>query len=230
MAYQKRLGVFVRVPEPGTVKTRLCPPLSGEEACRLYSAFIRDLLDRVGKLKKVRRTVFYAGSDPQKLTDLITTDYELCPQRGDTLGERMAGAFDRLLDAECRAAVIIGSDSPDVPVQYLKRAFLRLKHKDVVLGPAADGGYYLVGLRMRAPEIFEGVEWGDNGVLGQTVERIQARGLSLSLLPLWYDVDTAASLQLLRDMIRARRVERSGRLMATEAVLADLFRPGGKTA
>jgi rSAM/selenodomain-associated transferase 1 len=226
MAYEKQLGVFVRVPQAGKVKTRLSPPLSHEQACQLYTAFVRDLFARVEKLKKVYGTVFYAGGDPDRLIGLIAKSYEIRPQQGDTLGDRLAAAFERLLGGEGRMAVIIGSDSPDVPIQYIKRAFLRLKQKDVVLGPAADGGYYLVGLRTPAPEIFDGVDWGKSSVLGQTLQRIKARDLSLSLLPLWYDVDTPASLELLRDMIRARRIERSGRLMATEEALANLFHHG----
>ena len=137
-----------------------------------------------------------------------------------------ASAFDELLGGEGETAVIIGSDSPDLPVQYIKRAFLKLKHKDVVLGPAADGGYYLVGLRKPAPAIFEDIEWGGPVVLSRTIERIQSQDLTLSLLPLWYDVDTPASLQLLRDLIQARKVEKSGRLPATEAVLEALSRHG----
>jgi rSAM/selenodomain-associated transferase 1 len=222
MAYLKQLGVFVKVPEPGRVKTRLVPPLSGDGACRLYRAFVSDLFLGIGKLKKVRGTVFYSGEDPEKLKDLIPESYELVPQRGATLGERLVAAFDHLLAEEERTAVIIGSDSPDLPVQYLKRAFLKLKHKDVVLGPAADGGYYLVGLKARAPELFEGIDWGENAVLGQTLERIKSKEVTLSALPLWYDVDTPAALRLLCDMIRARRIEQGRRLPATEAVLADL--------
>lgn len=224
MAYKKRLGIFVKVPEPGRVKTRLTPPLTGEEACRLYTAFITDLFGRLSRIKKLSGTVFYHGDDPDNLTNFIPTRYATLPQRGQTLGDRLAAAFDDLLAGGGETAVIIGSDSPDLPVQYIKRAFLKLKHKDVVLGPAADGGYYLVGLKKPAPAIFEDIEWGGPLVLSRTVERVESQGLTLSLLPLWYDVDTPASLQLLRDLIRARKVERSGRLLATEAVLEAISR------
>jgi len=224
LAYEKQLGVFVRVPEPGAVKTRLTPPLSPEEACRLYQAFVHDLFARIGRIKKVRGTVFYTGGDPGDIKDIIPNSYGLCAQQGVSLGERLTAAFDRLLGTEGRTAVIIGSDSPDIPVQYIKRAFLKLKHKDVVLGPAADGGYYLVGLRSPAPAIFDDVDWGTQLVLDQTLQRIKSQDLTLSVLPLWYDVDTPASLQLLRDMMDARRIERSGRLMATEEALAEILR------
>jgi rSAM/selenodomain-associated transferase 1 len=199
--------------------------LTPEEACRLYTAFVTDLFARLSRLKKIRGTVFYAGDQPGVLTDIIPNSYKLVRQEGATLGERLDAACRALLEGENRTAVIIGSDSPDIPVQYIKRAFLKLKHKDVVIGPAADGGYYLVGLKAPAPAIFEGVDWGGPTVLEQTLERIKSQELSLSTMPLWYDVDTPASLQLLCDMSRARRIERSGRLMATEAVMADILRP-----
>jgi len=227
MAYTKRLGVFVRVPQPGKVKTRLVPPLTEEEACRLYTAFLRDLFARLGRLKKVRGTVFYAGDDPSALTDIIPNSYELAPQAGGSLGERLDAAFGKLLSpGEPTTALVIGSDSPDVPIQYIKRAFLRLKQKDVVLGPACDGGYYMVGMKSPEPSLFAGIEWGGNRVFEQTLERVRDSELALSLMPLWYDVDTPASLGVLSNMIRARQIERSGRLPATEAVLADLRPPG----
>jgi rSAM/selenodomain-associated transferase 1 len=229
VAYEKRLGVFARIPAAGAVKTRLTPPLSPQQACRLYEAFLTDLFARIGRLKKVRGTVFYTGGDPGELTGIIPDSYDLAPQSGATLGERLASAFDRMLSGEGKTAVVIGSDSPDLPVQYIKKAFLKLKHKDVVLGPAADGGYYLVGLRCASPAIFEGVDWGGKLVLHQTLQLIKSQGLSLSLMPLWYDVDTPASLQLLRDMIGGRRIERSGRLMATEAALDEILSSGTET-
>jgi rSAM/selenodomain-associated transferase 1 len=227
MAYDKHLGVFVRVPEPGKVKTRLVPPLSGEDACRLYTAFVHDLFERLGRLRKIRGTVFYAGDELGSLSTIIPKSYAMVRQEGATLGDRLQAAFDDLLSGENRTAIVIGSDSPDIPIQYIKRAFLKLKHKDVVLGPASDGGYYLVGLKTPAPDIFDEVEWGGPLVFQQTLERVKSQNLTLSLLPLWYDVDTPGTLQLLADMIDARRVERSGRLMATEAVLSDLL--GRKT-
>ncbi|MCK5617770.1 MAG: glycosyltransferase, partial [Candidatus Krumholzibacteria bacterium] len=146
--------------------------------------------------------------------------------RGGSLGERLQAAFQTLLEGDNRLALIIGSDSPDIPIQYVKRAFLKLKHKDVVLGPACDGGYYMVGLKSPAPELFDDIDWGGQTVFEQTLERIYQSGLTLSIMPLWYDVDTSASLSLLATMIRARRIERSGRLPATEAVLAEILASG----
>lgn len=220
----KRLGIFVRDPVPGAVKTRLAPPLSPEEACALYEAFLRDLFRRVQALRSVRVTVFRAGEAPDRLAPLVPGGWAVEPQRGADLGQRLAHATDRLLAGGARA-VVIGSDSPDVPVQTIRRAFQRIKHKDVAVGPASDGGYYLVGLRAPAPGLFEGVPWGTPGVLEGTLANIERLGLSLAVLPVWYDVDDDASLDLLRQMATARRLERGGRLHAVEAVLERLGRP-----
>jgi rSAM/selenodomain-associated transferase 1 len=222
MLHGKKLGIFCKVPVAGGVKTRLTPPLTPEQACALYEAFLGDLFGRLEKMKKTGTTVFYAGSEPGKITDLIPDRYGVLPQEGDSLGERLRHAFEALTGSGESAAVVIGSDSPDLPLQYIKRAFLKLKHKDVVLGPSSDGGYYLVGARSVHPGIFEDINWGSDRVFGQTVDRIRAGGLSLALLPVWYDVDTPPSLELLRSMIRARRIEGSGSLPKTEAVLRGI--------
>lgn len=223
MNQAKRLGIFVRTPVPGTVKTRLVPPLSPEQARDLYAAFLQDLFRRVSRLKNTRVTVFHAGEAPEALAPFIPRGWALEPQRGADLGERLALAFERLLGTAGRA-VIIGSDSPDLPVQYIRRAFQRLKHKDVALGPATDGGYYLVGLRAAAPGLFEGVEWGGEAVFARTLDRVRELALSLSVLPLWYDVDDESSLRTLETLLAARRLERRDRLSATEAVLGRLRR------
>lgn len=222
MAYAKKLGVFVKVPVPGEVKTRLVPPLSHQEACDLYRAFIADLLMRLGKTKKVSGTVFYAGSDPGTLRGIIPSRFELVPQQGNTLGERMQNAFRVLLADGASQACLIGSDSPDIPLAYIKRAYLKLKHKDAVFGPACDGGYYLIALSRVIPELFRNIEWGGDAVLESSLKTIESNGLTCSTLPVWYDVDDAHTLALLRTALLARRIERSDRLLNCERVIKQI--------
>lgn len=105
---------------------------------------------------------------------------------------------------------------------YLKRAFQKLKHRDAVLGPAADGGYYLIGLRAPAPALFRDIEWGTARVFAQTVDAAVRDGATLSLLPPWYDVDDAESLAMLRALCVARRAAGGTRLPHTERALASL--------
>ncbi len=229
MAYFKKLGIFVKTPRPGKVKTRLVPPLSAEEACDLYRAFLQDLFGRLDRLKKIDATVFYAGDDEGEMDGLVPKRFRIQRQQGDNLGERLRNAFGHLLRQDNDMAVIIGSDSPDIPLVFLKRAWLKLKHKDVVLGPSSDGGYYLIGLKKAADPLFNGVAWGGETVLEQTLNRIHENDLAFSLLPLWYDVDNAHSLALLRSMVFARRIEHRDRLQNTERVLDELNKstPGG---
>lgn len=221
MTYNKRLGVFVRVPEVGRVKTRLIPPLTPEQACDLYSAFLSDLFARLAKLKKVAGTVFFAGEGREQLRAIVPGRFELAPQRGATLGERMRNAFEVLLQGG-GYAVLIGSDSPDIPLVYLKRAYLKLKHRDLVLGPAFDGGYYLIGLRRILPSLFDGIGWGTPAVLRQTLEKVRDHGIDCALLPPWYDVDDVGSLSILHSMLLARKIEKADRLHGTERVVDGL--------
>jgi len=217
---KNKLGVFVRNPVTGGVKTRLVPPLTAEAARSLYAAFLRDLFARLPQAK-VRPTIFYSGERSEDLTGLVPEPWPLVAQRGADLGARMAEAFAHLLTEPGSRAVLIGSDSPDLPISHLKRAFQKLKHRDVVLGPAVDGGYYLIGLRAGAPRLFEGIVWGSSSVFASTVERIRSEGLSLGLLPAWYDVDDAASLEFLRAMCAARSAAGGLRLPNTERALSS---------
>jgi len=222
MPYFKKLGIFVRIPVAGEVKTRLVPPLEPWEACDLYKAFLEDLFSRLSKLKKVAGTVFYTGGGPAGIRTIIPDRFALVPQEGETLGERLLNAFRILLRDEGSFAAIIGSDSPDIPLTYLKRAYLKLKHRDIVLGPAFDGGYYLIAMKSVIPGVFRDIAWSEPRVLGDTLARIEKDALTCATLPLWYDVDDPRSLSLLESVLVAKRIEKSDRLPSTERVLAAI--------
>ncbi len=222
MPYYKKLGIFVRSPVPGEVKTRLVPPLSPQQACDLYRAFLDDLFSRLSKIKKVDVTVFYSGGNAEIFEDTLPKRFSIVPQEGASLGERILNAFRLLLGEEGAFAAIIGSDSPDIPMTYLKRAYLKLKHKDIVLGPALDGGYYLIAMKRVIPGLFGNIAWSEPTVLRDTLERIETEKLTFSMLPLWYDVDDPQSLSLLESIAMARKIEKSDRLLNTERVLEAL--------
>lgn len=222
MNYQKKLGVFVKVPTPGRVKTRLVPPLSEDEACELYWSFLEDLFTRLERFKKIHGTVFYSDGDPDPLREVVPDRFALVAQTGDTLGDRLRGAFEHLLGEGSGPAVIIGSDSPDIPAPFLKRAFQRLKHRPVVIGPAFDGGFYLIGLTRVIDDLFRGVHWGTDAVFRETLENVRNLELSCSVLPPWYDVDDPGSLKLLESFTLARRIQRGDRLKNTERMLERL--------
>jgi len=123
-------------------------------------------------------------------------------QRQEGMGERLCGAFE---DAFARGAcnpVLIGSDSPTLPGELIASASRALEAHDVVIGPAVDGGYYLIGLRRPCPRLFEGIDWSTDRVLAQTQQRAREAGLAVFYLPYWYDIDTAADLELLKQDAR----------------------------
>jgi len=222
--YPKRLGLMVKVPQPGSVKTRLIPPLDENQAARLSWALLADSASRLAKLKKVSVTVFVDGATSEELDRVLPEDWPRESQKGADLGERMLHALEELLEGGGAMAVLLGGDSPDVPLKFVKRAYKKLKHKDVVIGPSADGGYYLIGMKEPRPELFEGIEWGSRRVFRETLARVESTGLSLSLLPLWYDVDDEGSLELLGAMAYGKRLEGSTRLVNVERALEEIRR------
>jgi len=124
------------------------------------------------------------------------------PQSSGDLGGRMSNAFKDLFARGYKSAIMIGADLPTLPSRYLRAAFAALERRPVVLGPSLDGGYYLIGLRAPQPELFEGIAWSTNQVLGQTIDRINRLSLEVQCLEPWYDVDTADDLDFLVSHLR----------------------------
>lgn len=199
------LGIFVKHPIPGRVKTRLAECVGAERAARLYGAFLHDVARRFRRTAEGRVLCYTPGdvAAANYFRDLAGTAYETWQQPDAELGQRMAAFFQRALRHADDRAVIVGSDSPTLPAAAVETAFEWLGWRDCVLGPATDGGYYLIGLKGRVPPIFADIEWSGPGVLRQTVERLGELDLSLGLLQPWYDVDTAADLELLRGHLLA---------------------------
>jgi len=191
MAPDFTLSVFAKAPIPGHVKTRLRPVLDEEQAARLAAAFVRDTLLKAAQLGPPV-TVYYAG-DRALLVPLAPPNVRWAEQAGGDLGARMA-----CVPAPC---LILGADSPHLPLSLLSAALAAVPAYDVVLGPAEDGGYFLIGLRAPQPALFEGIAWGTEAVLAETLAKAAALTLSVSLTPPWYDLDTPDDLhRLVRDL------------------------------
>ena len=197
--------VFVKNPVPGQVKTRLVPYLSPEQAASLYQAFLVDWCNALSAISTGHRVIAYTPPEGlNSLQTLIGEDPVYIPQTGASLGERLIAAARWACDQGYAKFLFVGSDSPTLPIQYVERAFDLLESRDVVIGPSVDGGYYLIGFSqhgasLSVPTIFEGIAWSTEIVFRQTLEKIQGINAKLGLLPPWYDVDTPAGLQLLRD-------------------------------
>ncbi len=180
--------LFIRNPELGKVKTRLAATVGDEEALAIYH-FLLHHTRRVALETDARRLLFYSENMASN-DDWDPGLFEKHLQHGGDLGERMHQAFQTAFDGGAGKAVIAGSDCPELEADILNDAFGLLDTYDVVLGPSADGGYYLLGLNMPAPELFENMVWSTETVLSETLVRIKNTGKSCALLPVLNDVDT----------------------------------------
>ena len=186
--------IFAREPVAGQVKTRLTPPLDPEEAVELYKAFVRDVVS-LAQASGADKLLLSAASEPGEFLNSLGVELEV--QVPGDLGVRMRHAFQQAL-ARSERVVLIGSDSPSLPQTYLPAAFEALSGKAaLVLGPATDGGYVLIGATGEVPEVFTGVEWSSERVMTQTLALAEKAAVDAQLLPFWYDVDTVDDLRWL---------------------------------
>ena len=222
--------VFAKNPVPNQVKTRLVPPLSPEQAATVYTAFLTDWCDTLAKLPDVDITIAYTPAEAQSdLQTLIGDNAMYIPQIGADLGERLVSATQWATEQEYTKILLVGSDSPTLPISYILKAFALLDSLDIVVGPSTDGGYYLIGfsatnLTMAVPFIFEEIAWSTADVFQQTVARIRSLKATLGLLPPWYDIDTADDLAFLHAHISAMRLAGDTvQAVRTESLLTELF-------
>ena len=200
----RTLGVFAKRPTRGAVKTRLAAESSPEWAAAVAAAFLSDVLDRLSAVEARRVVAFDPPDALPYFADLVRGRFTLLAQSDGDLGRRMASFFAGQLHAGAGPVVLVGTDSPTLPVDFVEEAFRRLERADVVLGPAADGGYYLIGCAGRLPPVFDSIAWGGPRVLLDTVARLPA-DCRLAVLPPWYDVDTLADWFALRGHLAALR-------------------------
>jgi len=220
MTQPDTLLVVAKQPAPGQTKTRLCPPLTHDQAAQLYDCFLRDTLSIMRAVSDVRCVIGYLPEDAQGYFRQLAPDMELSPQRGASLGERLDHLLIDALLGGSQRAVIMDSDSPTLPAAYLQQAFDDLADADVVLGPTHDGGYYLIGLKQPQSRLLREVQMSTPRVLDDTLELAEANGLTVSLLPSWYDVDTVQELHQLEGEVAGLSV--NGHAVATRQWLSQI--------
>jgi uncharacterized protein len=192
------LIVFAKVPAPGAVKTRLCPPLMPAQAADLYAAMLTDALVAYAGLGVAVR-LYTPPADAVMPEGIVPGGVSHHTQQGADLGARMLRAFLETFAADAHRAVVIGTDHPTLPLAFVRLAFEELSSpRAVTLGPSDDGGYYLLGMRDLQPALFAGMAYSHDRVLADTLDRAAAADLDVTLLPRWYDVDDAAGLARLR--------------------------------
>ncbi len=212
------LFFFVRNPERGAVKSRLAKVLGEEVAADLYKNFILDMLSALEKKDYPLSVCFYPTDALADIKEVLGARYRYLPQQGGDLGERMKHCLHQAFSAGFLRAVLIGSDLPDLPLDIVDEAFVSLQRVDAVIGPALDGGYYLIGFKKDSftPEVFRDMPWGADTVLQQTSDRLQKHQRTIHLLPCWDDID---DLEDLKKFVERNR--KTGRCPRTMAYLRD---------
>jgi rSAM/selenodomain-associated transferase 2/rSAM/selenodomain-associated transferase 1 len=206
-----RVIVMLKYPQAGAVKTRLVPALGEQRACELYRALVHHTL------REVKRFTTQEGASVQVriagAPDCQTTRQWLgaemsAPQGDGDLGQRMERAVQEAFEGGAPAAIVIGADCPELGAGHLAAALRVLERKDVVLGPAADGGYYLLGMRRFIPELFRGIEWSSERVLDQTLAALRQLRVECELLDTLHDIDRAKDLPFWAETNSARAMGR----------------------
>lgn len=221
------LLIAAKNPLPGNVKTRLTPNLSHKQASELYACFLQDLVERVFSLTEFDTYISFSENSDTDLEDLKkllpypNLKYQV--QEGKDLGEKLKNSFKHFFNLGYKRIVIIGSDHPDLPLNILHKAFENLQKSNAVIGPANDGGYYLIGLSKPETEVFENIDWSTAVVFSQTIEKFADLKLSHDVLKVWSDVDDYEAL------IKFWEKLPKGICPRTEDFLENLFKNVPKT-
>jgi rSAM/selenodomain-associated transferase 1 len=222
------IGVVCKAPKPGATKSRLAAAIGAEAAAQLSSCFLRDVASAIGAIPAHSGWSGYAVYAPagaeNLLRGLFPPSFGLLLQADADLGNVLFGATRELFAVPHDCVLLVNGDSPTLPTRFLVQAIeaLRMPGDRLVLGPASDGGYYLIGLKHPHRAIFTGIEWGTASVARTTLRRAQELALATTLLPEWYDVDDGETFGWLRDELAGRldRFRGGSPAPATRAFLA----------
>ena len=221
------IGIIGKAPRPGRSKTRLATAIGADAASELSACFLSDVAAAIEAVPEALGRRGYGVYAPAGAEDimrqLLPAGFGLLLQAGDDLGHVLIGAARALLDAGHDCVLLVNGDSPTLPPRFLVRAIevLREPGDRMVLGPASDGGYYLIGLKQAHQQLFTRIAWGTETVARSTCERAVEIGLAKTLLPEWYDVDDVETLRWLREELagHSTRFRAGGFAAASRAFL-----------
>lgn len=206
------IAIVCKTPAAGKSKTRLSPPLRPDECAALSACFIRDLSQTIQSVAESAGATGYAVYTPRgteaELRRLLPTAFRLLPQCEGGFGTRLQDAMAQLLGAGHAGAILVNSDSPTLPASVLRAAAdAVLRNDNVVLSPAFDGGYTLIGMSQLHARLFEDIPWSTSAVHRLTLDRAAEIGLSVAAVPGWYDVDDEASFKILEgELFRDQKI------------------------
>jgi hypothetical protein len=201
---KKALITFAKAPVPGTVKTRLQADIGAEKAVATYKTFVTEVISQCAKLKDVDRFLGCAPtvSDPFLKGLADTHGMQRFKQHGDSLGARIFNAFKYCSKKGYSKIVLIGTDSPSLPISFIRKAFSELEKKDFVIGPCFDKGLYLIGMRKeKIGLISRNIKIDTGKDVNGIMKKVREVDISLSMLPFWYDIDKVDDLEFLKQHV-----------------------------
>lgn len=228
---REALVLMAKAPIEGEVKTRLIGALTAEQAKQLYVAFLSDTFATMESVEEERDDLRLAlcytpeGSE-EAFDDVEREGCLMIAQRGNDLGERLTNCFADVFEQGFDSVIVIGGDSPTLPDEMVIEAFDSMEtENDVVVVPAEDNGYCLIGLRKLRAEMFQNIPWSTGGVMAATEAQAKAAGLSFIVGPTWYDVDAPEELERLKQELN----DIKGIAKFTRRFLKELAKTGGQT-
>ena len=199
---------FVKYPEKGKVKSRLATVIGDDSAVSLYKNLVAQMLSTLKEGTFPLYICFFPKNAQKPVKNWLGREYHYIPQNGKDLGERMRNGFINGFAMGYKRVVLIGSDIPDLPMKYIEEAFKSLKEMDAVIGPAFDGGYYLIGFNLStfSPQVFEGITWGTENVFEETMRKLKRFRRTVHTLPYHRDIDTAEDLKRLKGRLSSNHL------------------------
>jgi rSAM/selenodomain-associated transferase 1 len=218
---------FVKYPEKGRVKTRLAADIGEQAAVDIYSRFVTDLLETLGKTGVDTRVCIFPSEKEAAWRDWLGDNHTWYHQHGADLGAKMENAFADAFLKGYDEVLVIGSDSPDLSVSILQASFMELGEHDMVIGPTFDGGYYLLGFKQPAfiQDVFRGISWSTEEVYKQTVAVARRHMLHYCEMPRWRDIDTVDDLREFYQEKRESGSVANGTMALLESRAGTLFNP-----
>ncbi|HZS49062.1 MAG TPA: TIGR04282 family arsenosugar biosynthesis glycosyltransferase [Blastocatellia bacterium] len=206
---KQALVIFAKAPEFNKVKTRLVPPLTPVQATELYRCFLLDTIENVSQIPGVDVIISYTPKGTEHLFHELAPQCRLLLQEGDSFGPRLFSCFQNLCAEGYESVLVMDTDSPTLPHKYLEEGFeyLAAREDAGIIGPSADGGYYVIGLKKPHRAMFENITWSTEYVTAESLEQADKIGLPIHLLPEWFDVDTEAELAYLERQILNGSIE-----------------------
>jgi rSAM/selenodomain-associated transferase 1 len=189
---------FIKNPEKAKVKTRLASAIGDKMAVKLYKRFLLEMLSTLNKGTFLFYVCFHPEDSLNDLKNWLGEDYLYTPQIGENLGEKMKNAFIEAFSMNFKRVLLIGSDIPDLPLEFIDEAFKSLDEKDAVIGPSVDGGYYLIGFKDKTflPRVFERIPWSTERVFDETMKVLENQKLAVHTLQPLRDIDTVEDLAI----------------------------------